>query len=296
LAERSRESLRKRLRAGKLDHQIIEMEVRDHPVSPFAFQVFEGTSMEEIQFNMKDFLSGMMEGKSKKRRMCVDEALDYLEQEEEQKLVDMEQVARLALDRVEENGIIFLDELDKIAGRESSHGPDVSREGVQRDILPIVEGTTVNTRYGMVRTDHILFIAAGAFHVSKPSDLIPEIQGRFPIRVELRALTEDDFVRILLEPKNALIKQYVALLKTEGLKLQFKEDALREIARMACIVNDSSENIGARRLHTVMEALLEDISFRGSELAGKSIRIDGVYVRRKLSNIVADKDTSRYIL
>jgi ATP-dependent HslUV protease ATP-binding subunit HslU len=296
LAERSRESLRKRLRAGKLDHQMIEMEVREHPMSPFAFQVFEGTSMEEIQFNMKDFLSGMMEGKSKKRRMCVDEALDYLEQEEEQKLVDMEQVARIALDRVEDNGIIFLDELDKIAGRESSHGPDVSREGVQRDILPIVEGTTVNTRYGMVRTDHILFIAAGAFHVSKPSDLIPEIQGRFPIRVELRALTEDDFVRILLEPKNALIKQYLALLKTEGVKLQFKEDALREIARMACIVNSSSENIGARRLHTVMEALLEDISFRGSELAGKSIRIDGVYVRKKLSNIVADKDTSRYIL
>jgi ATP-dependent HslUV protease ATP-binding subunit HslU len=286
LAERSRESLRKRLRAGKLDH----------PMSPFAFQVFEGTSMEEIQFNMKDFLSGMMEGKSKKRRMSVDEALDYLEQEEEQKLVDMEQVARMALDRVEDNGIIFLDELDKIAGRESGHGPDVSREGVQRDILPIVEGTTVNTRYGMVRTDHILFIAAGAFHVSKPSDLIPEIQGRFPIRVELKALTEDDFVRILLEPKNALIKQYVALLKTEGVKLRFEEDALREIARMACIVNDSSENIGARRLHTVMEALLEDISFRGRELAGKSIRIDGVYVRRKLNNIVADKDTSRYIL
>jgi ATP-dependent HslUV protease ATP-binding subunit HslU len=238
----------------------------------------------------------MMEGKSKKRRMSVDEALDYLEQEEEQKLVDMEQVARMALDRVEENGIIFLDELDKIAGRESGHGPDVSREGVQRDILPIVEGTTVNTRYGMVRTDHILFIAAGAFHVSKPSDLIPEIQGRFPIRVELKALTEDDFVRILLEPKNALIKQYVALLKTEGVKLRFEEDALREIARMACIVNDSSENIGARRLHTVMEALLEDISFRGSELTGKSIKIDGVYVRRKLNNIVADKDTSRYIL
>jgi ATP-dependent HslUV protease ATP-binding subunit HslU len=296
LAERSREGLRKRLRAGKLDHQMIEMEVRDHPMSPFAFQVFEGTSMEEIQFNMKDFISGMMEGKSKKRRMSVDEALDYLEQEEEQKLVDMEQVARMALDRVEENGIIFLDELDKIAGRESGHGPDVSREGVQRDILPIVEGTTVNTRYGMVRTDHILFIAAGAFHVSKPSDLIPEIQGRFPIRVELKALTEDDFVRILLEPKNALIKQYVALLKTEGVKLRFEEDALREIARMACIVNDSSENIGARRLHTVMEALLEDISFRGSELTGKSIKIDGVYVRRKLNNIVADKDTSRYIL
>ena len=216
IVERSREKLRKQLRAGKLDHRILEMEVREHPVSPFAFQVFEGASMEEIQFNMKDLLSGMMEGKAKKRRMRVDEALDYIVQEEEQKLIDMEQVARIALERVEENGIIFLDEIDKIAGRESGHGPDVSREGVQRDILPIVEGTNVNTRYGMVRTDHILFIAAGAFHVSKPSDLIPEIQGRFPIRVEMKALTENEFVRILTEPKNALIKQYVALLATEG--------------------------------------------------------------------------------
>jgi len=252
--------------------------------------------MEEIQFNMKDLIAGMMEGKPKKRRMRVDEALDYLEQEEEQKLVDMEQIARNALDRVEDNGIIFLDEIDKIAGRESGHGPDVSREGVQRDILPIVEGTSVNTRYGMVRTDHILFIAAGAFHVSKPSDLIPEIQGRFPIRVEMKALSEDDFVRILTEPKNALIKQYVALLKTDGVKLRFEEGAIREIARMACKVNDNSENIGARRLHTVMEALLEDTLFRGSELARKTVRIDTEYVRQKLSVIVADKDTSRYIL
>jgi ATP-dependent HslUV protease ATP-binding subunit HslU len=296
LVEHSREKLRKQLRAGKLDRQVVEMEVREHSMSPFAFQVFEGASMEEIQFNMKDMLAGMMEGKSKKRRMRVDEALDYLEQEEEQKLIDMEQVARMALDRVEECGIIFLDEIDKIAGRESGHGPDVSREGVQRDILPIVEGTSVNTRYGMVRTDHILFIAAGAFHVSKPSDLIPEIQGRFPIRVEMKTLTEEDFVRILTEPKNALIKQYVALLKTEGVKLHFDENATREIARMACIVNDNSENIGARRLHTIMEALLEDTLFKGSELAKKVVRIDEEYVRRKLSGIVADKDTSRYIL
>ncbi len=296
LVERSREQLRKQLRAGKLDGNFIELEIKEHPVSPFAFQVFEGASMEEIQFNMKDFLSGMMEAKPKKRRMRVDEALDYLEQEEEQRLVDMDQVARSALERVEENGIIFLDEIDKIAGRESGHGPDVSREGVQRDILPIVEGTTVNTRYGMVRTDHILFIAAGAFHVSKPSDLIPEIQGRFPIRVELKALTEDDFVRILREPQNALIKQYVAMLKTEGVNLRFEQDAIRELARMACVVNDSSENIGVRRLHTIMEALLEDVLFRGNELPKKTVRINAAYVRQKLSDIVADKDTSRYIL
>jgi ATP-dependent HslUV protease ATP-binding subunit HslU len=296
LIERSREKLRKQLRSGKLDPQMIEVEVKEHPMSPFAFQVFEGASMEEVQFNMKDMLAGMMEGKPKKRRMRVDEALDYLEQEEEQKLVDMEQVARSALDRVEDNGIIFLDEIDKIAGRESGHGPDVSREGVQRDILPIVEGTTVNTRYGMVRTDHILFIAAGAFHISKPSDLIPELQGRFPIRVEMKVLTEADFVRILTEPQNALIKQYVAMLKTEGVKLQFSEDAIRQIARMAFLVNESSENIGARRLHTIMEALLDDILFKGSELSRKTVRIDAEYVNRKLKNIVEDKDTSRYIL
>jgi ATP-dependent HslUV protease ATP-binding subunit HslU len=296
LVERSREKLRRQLRAGRLKHRIIEMEVREHPMSPFAFQIFEGASMEEVQFNMKDLLSGMMEGKPKKRRMSVDEALDYIEQDEEQKLIDMDQIARIAMERVEENGIIFLDEIDKIAGRESGHGPDVSREGVQRDILPIVEGTTVNTRYGMVRTDHILFIAAGAFHVSKPSDLIPEIQGRFPIRVEMNALTGEDFVRILTEPKNALIKQYVALLKTEGIRLRFDAEAIREVARMASVVNDSSENIGARRLHTIMEALLEDILYRGSELKNKLVRIDADFVRRKLSRIVDDKDTSRYIL
>jgi ATP-dependent HslUV protease ATP-binding subunit HslU len=294
--ETMREKLRKQLRAGKLDTRIVEMEIRDHPMSPISLQFFEGSSFEELQFNMRDLLSGMVEGKSKKRRMPVAEAADYIVQEEEQKLVDIEQVARLALDRVEQSGIIFLDEIDKIAGRESGHGPDVSREGVQRDILPIVEGTSVNTRYGMLRTDHILFIAAGAFHVSKPTDLIPELQGRFPIRVEMTALNEDDFVRILKEPRNALIKQYMALLATEGLKIRFTEDAIREIARLACIVNENSENIGARRLHTIVEALLEDVSFEGKQKKPKKVRINAVYVRRKLGDIVQDKDLSRYIL
>ncbi len=294
--EQMRERLRKKLRAGKLDQRLVELEVRENPLNPVSLQVFEGSSMEELQFNMRDLLSGLIEGKSKKRRMRVDEATDYIVQDEEQKLVDMDQVARIALDRVEQSGIIFLDEIDKIAGRESGHGPDVSREGVQRDILPIVEGTNVNTRYGMLRTDHILFIAAGSFHISKPSDLIPELQGRFPIRVEMTPLTQDDFVRILKEPKNALIKQYTALMQTEGLKLRFREDAIREISRLACLVNESTENIGARRLHTIMEALLEDISFKGMELRNKKISISAEYVRRKLGAIVRDKDMSRYIL
>ncbi len=294
--EQLREKLRKQLRAGKLDHRIIEMEVREHSMNPFSMQIFEGASMEEVQFNMRDLLSGLVEGKNKKRRMRVDEAADYIVQEEEQKLVDMEQVARLALERVEQSGIIFLDEIDKIAGRESGHGPDVSREGVQRDILPIVEGTNVNTRYGMLRTDHILFIAAGAFHVSKPSDLIPEIQGRFPIRVEMDTLGEDDFVRILTEPKNALIKQYAALMASEGVKLRFTSDAVREISKLACVVNENTENIGARRLHTIMEALLEDVSFQGKELKNKDVRVDSGYVRRKLGDVVKDNDVSRYIL
>jgi ATP-dependent HslUV protease ATP-binding subunit HslU len=272
------------------------MEVREHPMGPVSLQFFEGSSLEELQFNMRDLLSGMMEGKPKKRRMPVEEAADYIIQEEEQKLVDMDQVARLALDRVEQSGIIFLDEIDKIAGRESGHGPDVSREGVQRDILPIVEGTSVNTRYGMVRTDHILFIAAGAFHVSKPTDLIPELQGRFPIRVELNPLGEEDFVRILQEPQNALIKQYTALLGTEGLKLHFTEDAIREISSLACLVNESTENIGARRLHTIVEALLEDFSFEGKQSRAKTVRITASYVRQKLGDIARDKDLSRYIL
>lgn len=293
---RMREKLRRQLRSGRLDHRIVEIEVREHPQTPFSFQVFEGANMEEVQFNMRELLTGLIEGKPKKRRMRVDEAFDYLVQEEEQKLVDMEQVARIALDRVEQNGIIFLDEIDKIAGREVGHGPDVSREGVQRDILPIVEGTNVSTRYGMVRTDHILFIAAGAFHVSKPSDLIPEIQGRFPIRVEMRILSTEDFVRILREPRNALIKQYVALLATEGIRLRFTKDAINEIAGIASAVNDSSENIGARRLHTIMEALLEDISFQGANLKKKIIRVDARYVRHRLGPVLKDKDLSRYIL
>lgn len=294
--ESMREKLRKQLRAGKLDQRIVELEVREHPMNPVSLQFFEGSSIEELQFNMRDLLSGLVEGKARKRRMPVDEAAEYIMQEEEQKLVDMEQVARIALDRVEQNGIIFLDEIDKIAGRESGHGPDVSREGVQRDILPIIEGTTVNTRYGMVRTDHILFIAAGAFHVSKPTDLIPELQGRFPIRVELDPLGEDDFFRILQEPKNALIKQYTALLGTEGLKLRFTVDAIREISKLACLVNESAENIGARRLHTIVEALLEDISFEGKQRRPREIRIGTDYVQRKLQGIVRDKDLSRYIL
>jgi ATP-dependent HslUV protease ATP-binding subunit HslU len=228
--------------------------------------------------------------------MRVGEAIEYLVQEEEQKLIDMDQVTRIALERVERSGIIFLDEIDKIAGRESGHGPDVSREGVQRDILPIVEGTTVNTRHGFVRTDHILFMAAGAFHVSKPSDLIPELQGRFPIRVELKSLSEEDFIRILKEPKNAIVKQYIALLETEGIKLTFMDDALEEVARFAAQVNQSAENIGARRLHTIMEKLLEEISFAGPDLKKKNVRIDGAYVRGQLAEIVKDQDLSRYIL
>ncbi|MBN1570376.1 MAG: ATP-dependent protease ATPase subunit HslU [Acidobacteria bacterium] len=294
--ETMREKLRRQLRAGKLDQRIVELEVREHPTSPISLQIFEGSSFEDIQFNMRDLLSGMMEGKAKKSRMPVAEAAEYIVQEEEQKLVDMEQVARLALDRVEQSGIIFLDEIDKIAGRESGHGPDVSREGVQRDILPIVEGTSVNTRYGMLRTDHILFIAAGAFHVAKPTDLIPELQGRFPIRVELNPLNENDFVRILREPQNALIKQYMSLLGTEGLKLRFTEDSIREIARLACLVNEGTENIGARRLHTIVEALLEDYSFEGKQRKPRQIKITAAYVRQKLGDIVQDKDLSRYIL
>jgi len=290
-----REKARKQLREGKLDDRMVEIEIRDHG-TPFSFQVFEGSSLEEIQFNMRDLLSGMLEGKVKKRRIRIDEAAEYITQEEEQKLIDMDQVTRVALERAEQSGIIFLDEIDKIAGRESGHGPDVSREGVQRDILPIIEGTTVSTRYGMVRTDHILFIAAGAFHITKPSDLIPELQGRFPIRVEMSALTEDDFVRILKEPKNALIKQYTALMKTEGVHLRFTDDAMREISKYAALVNDSSENIGARRLHTMMEALLEEISFGGTELKNKNVVIDAPYVRKKLGDLVRDKDLSRYIL
>ena len=291
--ERTREKLRERLRAGKLDDRMVEVDVKER--SP-TFEVSTLGGMEEMDINLKDVLPGLFGGRTRKRKMRVGEAMDYLVQEEEQKLVDMDQVTRIAIERVERSGIIFLDEVDKIAGREGGHGPDISREGVQRDILPIVEGTTVNTRYGFVRTDHILFIAAGAFHVSKPSDLIPELQGRFPIRVELKSLNEADFIRILKEPKNALIKQYQALLDTEGIKLTFSEDAIQEIAAFATRVNESMENIGARRLHTILEKLLEEVSFDGPDLKKKLVKVDAAYVRKQLADIVKDQDLSRYIL
>src|SRR5712671_3346407 len=292
-ADKSREKLREKLRAGKLDDRLVEVDVKERgPTFEFA----TNAGAEEMDINLKDILPGLFGPRTRKRKMRVNEAIEYLVQEEEQKLIDMDQVTRLALERVERNGIIFLDEIDKIAGREGGHGPDVSREGVQRDILPIVEGTTVNTRHGFVRTDHILFVAAGAFHVSKPSDLIPELQGRFPIRVELKSLTEEDFIRILREPKNALIKQYQALLDTEGIKLTFTEDSLKEIAAFAARVNESTENIGARRLHTILEKLLEEISFDGPDLKKKNVKVDAVYVRKQLADIVKDQDLSRYIL
>jgi ATP-dependent HslUV protease ATP-binding subunit HslU len=292
-SERTREKLREKLRAGKLDDRTIEVDVKERGPT---FEVSTNGNVEEMDINLKDVMGGLFGPRTRKRSMRVSEALEYLTQEEEQKLVDMDQVTRIALERVERNGIVFLDEIDKIAGREGGHGPDVSREGVQRDILPIVEGTTVNTRHGFVRTDHILFIAAGAFHVSKPSDLIPELQGRFPIRVELKSLSEADFIRILKEPKSALVKQYTALLETEGIKLSFTEDAVVEIARIAAQVNQAAENIGARRLHTIMEKLLEDVSFDGPDLKKKNVRVDAVYVRKQLSEIVKDQDLSRYIL
>lgn len=292
--QRTRERMREQLRAGRLDERVVEIEVRDKGFP--SLEIIAGSSVEEVEFNIKDMLPGIFQGRTKRRRVPVPEALDALEQEEEQKLVDMESVARLAVERVEQAGIIFVDEIDKVAGREGGHGPDISREGVQRDILPIVEGTTVNTKHGMVRTDHILFIAAGAFHVSKPSDLIPELQGRFPIRVELDALGQAEFVRILTEPRNALVKQYTALIDTEGVTLTFTDEAIQLIAEFAAIVNERTENIGARRLHTVMERLLDEISFEGPDLAEKSITIDAAYVRRMLADIVKNEDLSRYIL
>jgi ATP-dependent HslUV protease ATP-binding subunit HslU len=292
-AERTREKLRERLRAGKLDDRLVEVDVKDRGPT---FEITTNAGIEEMDVNLKDLLPTLFGGRTRKRKMRVAEALDYLIQEEEQKLIDMEQVTRVALERVERNGIIFLDEIDKIAGREAGHGPDVSREGVQRDILPIVEGTTVNTRHGFVRTDHILFIAAGAFHVSKPTDLIPELQGRFPIRVELKSLSKDDFIRILKEPKNALIKQYIALMDTEGIKLHFTDDSLEAVADYAQRLNESSENIGARRLHTIMEKVIEEISFAGPDLKKKNVRIDAAYVHSRLADIVKDQDLSKYIL
>ena len=291
---RTREKLRQQLREGKLDERMVELEVRERNFP--SFEIISNQGVEEMDVNIKDMLPNIFGQRSKKRKMKVNEAFEYLIQEEEQRLVDMDQVTRTAIDRVENSGIVFLDEIDKIAGRESGHGPDVSREGVQRDILPIVEGTTVNTRYGMVRTDHILFVAAGAFHVSKPSDLIPELQGRFPIRVELQSLTMDDFIRILTEPKSSLVKQYTALLETEGVKLEFTHESLEEVARFAFRVNEGTENIGARRLHTIMERVLDEISFEAPEKKGQQITIDAAYVGKMLSDIVKDQDLSRYIL
>jgi ATP-dependent HslUV protease ATP-binding subunit HslU len=293
-ASTTREKFREQLRAGRLDSKSVEIETRDRQMP--SFEIIAGSSVEEIGVNLRDMLPGFFPGKTRRRKLPVPEALEQLVQEESQKLIDMDGVAKSAIHRVEQSGIIFLDEIDKIAGREGSHGPDISREGVQRDILPIVEGTTVNSKYGMVRTDHILFIAAGAFHVSKPSDLIPELQGRFPIRVELEALGRDDFVRILTEPRNALIKQYTALMATEGLTLEFMPDAIDRIAELATLVNERTENIGARRLHTVMERLLDEVSFHAPELDGHSIRVDAVYVDRMLVDIVKSDDLSRYIL
>ena len=292
--QKTREKLRTQLRSGKLDNRLVELEVREKNFPVIELAGPQG--VEEMGINMKDMLGNLFQGRTKRRKMRVDEAMEYLMQEEEERLIDMDQVARAAIERVENSGIIFLDEIDKIAGRESGHGPDVSREGVQRDILPIVEGTTVNTRYGMVRTDHILFIAAGAFHVSKPSDLIPELQGRFPIRVELESLTIEDFKRILTEPRNALIKQYQAMMETEGVTIEFTADAIDSIANFAWQVNQQTENIGARRLQTIMEKLLEEISFEGPDLDPKHQRIDAAYVSGMLAETVKDQDLSRYIL
>ena len=293
-ANTTRERFRELLREGRLDDRVVEIDVRERSFP--SFEIISGTSVEEVDINIKDMLPGFFQGRSRKRRMKVGEAKEHLLQEEQQKLVDMDTVARVAVDRVEQAGIIFVDEIDKIAGREGAHGPDVSREGVQRDILPIIEGTTVNTKYGMVRTDHILFIAAGAFHVSKPSDLIPELQGRFPIRVELEPLGKDEFVRILTEPRSALVKQYRALLETEGITLEFLPEAVERIADFATLVNDRAESIGARRLHTVMEKLLDQISFDAPDATEKSVTIDAAYVDRMLADIVKDQDLARYIL
>jgi ATP-dependent HslUV protease ATP-binding subunit HslU len=298
-ANRTRERMRDQLRAGRLDDRVVELEVQN--VAMPSFEVIAGTSVEEIGMNLKDMMGNMFGGRSKTRRLKVPDALQHLIAEESAKLVDMESVSRTAVQRVEQAGIIFIDEIDKIASRDGmaggGHGgPDVSREGVQRDILPIVEGTTVNTKYGMVKTDHILFIAAGAFHVSKPSDLIPELQGRFPIRVELEPLTREDFVRILTEPRSALVKQYVALLGADGIELSFTPNAVERIADFAARVNDATENIGARRLHTVMERLLDQISFEGPDLRPNVVSIDETYVDLMLADIAKNEDLSRYIL
>jgi ATP-dependent HslUV protease ATP-binding subunit HslU len=290
----TRERLRKLLREGKLSERLVEVEVLDR-VMPVV-EIFSSGGLEEMDVNIKDMLSGLFPKKTKKRKVKVPEALEILTEEEAQKLIDMDKVVKQAIQRVEQSGIIFFDELDKIASREQTYGPDVSREGVQRDILPIVEGTTVMTKYGMVRTDHVLFIAAGAFYVSKPSDLIPELQGRFPIRVELEPLGKEEFVRILTEPQNALITQYVELMKTEDVQLSFTKEAIEEIAETAAKINERMEDIGARRLYTIMEKLLDEVSFDAPELSGDKVAIDADYVKKKLDDFVKDEDLSRYIL
>jgi ATP-dependent HslUV protease ATP-binding subunit HslU len=291
----TREKLGVWLDEGRLDEREVEIDVKEQSYP--SFEIFSAQGVEEMGVNVKDMLPGLFGGKSKRKKMRIGDARPIIIQEEAEKLVDQQNVAREAIERVEQSGIVFLDEIDKIAGRQNaSHGPDVSREGVQRDLLPIVEGTTVNTKYGMAKTDHILFIAAGAFHVSKPSDLIPELQGRFPIRVELESLTEDDFVRILHEPKNALTMQYSALLATEGVTLTFADEAIAEVARYAALVNEKTENIGARRLHTILERLLDELSFDASEMNGQTVTIDAAYVQRVLAETVKDEDLSRYVL
>ncbi len=291
----TREKLRKMLHEGKLDNRFVDLETHDR--STPMLEIFSNTGMEEMGINFKDMLGSMLpRGAPRKRRVTVADALQILAQEEAQSLVDMEKVTRDAIEKVEQSGIIFLDEIDKVTGKEGGHGPDVSREGVQRDLLPIVEGSSVNTKHGPVKTDHILFIASGAFHTSKPSDLIPELQGRFPIRVELHSLGKDDFVRILTEPKNALLLQYIALLRTEKVMVSFNEEAVEEIARVAEEVNNQTENIGARRLHTLMEHLLEDILFDAPDMSGREMIIDRAFVDEKLRDVMEDQDLSRYIL
>ncbi len=290
----TREKLRRQLRDGALEERMVEIEVKERMAPPF--EIFSNQGVEEIGIQIQEIIPGFLGGKAKKRKMKILEAREFLIDEEQRRLIDMDQVARLAIERVEHSGMVFLDEMDKIAGRESGHGPEVSREGVQRDLLPIVEGTTVNTRYGLVKTDHVLFIGAGAFNVAKPADLIPELQGRFPIRVELTSLNKEDFIRILTEPENALIKQYIALLETEDVRVEFTPDAIDEIAQIAEEVNRDSEDIGARRLHTVMEKVMEEISFKAPNVKLKNIVIDKKYVQGQLKEIMKDQDLRRFIL
>jgi len=294
-ADTTREKMRRLLHEGKLDNRHVDLEIQESRSGPMI-EVFTSSGIEDMGLNIKEMFGNIFPQKKKKARVKIPEALEILENEEAQRLIDMDKVTKAAIGRVEQSGIIFLDEIDKIVGSDSTHGPDVSREGVQRDLLPIVEGSTVNTRYGMVKTDHILFISAGAFSASKPSDLIPELQGRFPIRVELDSLGKDEFIRILTEPHNALLKQYIEMMATEGVTLLFKDDAIAEIAEVAAVVNERTENIGARRLYTIMETLLDEISFNAPDMAGKEVVIDGSYVKEKLENIVEDEDLSRYIL